>query len=122
MTDRLTHGEWCEAVADGRLFGQACADCGAVQGTPKAACPHCGSRELETVQLPTDGVIYTETTINVPPSGVDERGYQVAVVEVGEARVMGRLVDQDVDIGDAVVLSGYDEDSEGNVTPRFEAA
>lgn len=122
MTDRLSHAEWCEAVVDGRLFGQSCADCGAVQGTPKAACPHCGSLSLETVQLPAEGEVYTETTVNVPPSGIDERGYQVAVVDIGEARVMGRLVDQDVDIGDRVVLSGYDEDQEGNVTPRFEAA
>lgn len=121
MTDRLTHGDWCEAVADGRLFGLSCPTCGAVQGTPKAACPHCGSRGLETVQLPTEGEVYTETTINVPPSGIEERGYQVAVVQFGAARVIGRLVDQDVDIGDTVRLSGYDEDQEGNVTPRFES-
>ena len=119
--DRLTHGEWTRAVREGELLGQACDGCGAVQGTPKAACPHCGSLALETVELPTEGTVYTETTINVPPEGVDERGYQVAVVEVGDARVMGRLVDEGVDIGDRVVLSGYDEDDQGNATPRFEA-
>lgn len=118
----LTHERWNEAVRKGELLGQRCPDCGATQGTPKAACPHCGSRELETTELPTSGTVYTETTINVPPVGLDERGYQVAIVRLGDARVMGRLVDQDVEIGDRVVLSGYDDDDDGYATPRFEAA
>lgn len=120
MSD-LTHDEWVSAVKDGDLLGQTCPDCGATHGTPKAACPHCGSRDLETVALPTEGTVYTETTINVPPINIDERGYQVAVVAVGEARVMGRLVEEDVDIGDSVAVAGYDKDENGNVTPRFEA-
>ena len=121
MPGELTHGEWKRAVRDGELLGQECGACGRTQGTPKAACPHCGSTELETVELPTEGVVYTETTINVPPEGIDERGYQVAVVEVGDARVLGRLVDEGVAIGDPVELSGFDEDDQGNATPRFEA-
>lgn len=121
MSDHLTHAEWSAAVRDGELLGQRCPDCGAYQGTPKAACPHCGSTELETLELATEGVVYTETTINVPPAGVEGRGYQVAVVDLDGPRVMGRLVDQDVEIGDPVVLAGYDEDDEGYVTPRFEA-
>lgn len=120
MTD-LTHEAWNEAVRDGTLLGQRCSDCDAMQGTPKAACPHCGSTDLETVELPTSGTVYTETTINVPPLGVDKRGYQVAVVQLGDAQVMGRLEDEDVTIDDRVALSGYDEDEAGYATPRFEA-
>lgn len=121
MSETLTHGEWNRAVREGELLGQHCDDCGRTQGTPKAACPYCGSRDLETVELSTEGVVYTETTINVPPEGIDERGYQVAVVDLGDARVMGRLVDESVGIGDRVVLDGFDEDDQGNATPRFEA-
>ena len=121
MSETLTHGEWSRAVREGELLGQHCEECGRTQGTPKAACPHCGSTDLETVELSTEGVVYTETTINVPPEGIDERGYQVAVVDLGDARVMGRLVDEGVDIGDRVVLDGFDEDDQGNATPRFEA-
>lgn len=120
MSD-LTHEEWNEAVREGTLLGQACPDCDALQGTPKAACPHCGSKDLETVELPASGTVYTETTINVPPTGLDERGYQVAIVQLGDARVMGRLEDERVEIGDRVRLSGFDEDREGYATPRFEA-
>jgi uncharacterized OB-fold protein len=120
MSDQLTHGEWSSAVESGDLLGQTCGDCGETQGTPKAACPHCGSRDLETVELPTEGVVYTETTINVPPVGVDERGYQVAVVDLGETRVMGRLSDGDVEIGDPVGVSGFTQDEDGYVAPTFE--
>lgn len=120
MSDRLTHGEWSSAVEDGELLGQTCSDCGKTQGTPKAACPECGSRAVETVDLPSDGVVYTETTINVPPLGIEERGYQVVVVDLGEARVMGRLSDGEVEIGDPVELSGFTEDDDGYVAPTFE--
>ena len=122
MSDRLSHETWTAALREGGLLGGRCPECGATQGAPKAACPHCGTRPLETVALPTEGTVYTETTVNVPPAGIDDRGYQVALVDLGEARVMGRLVDQDVSIGDTVVLSGFDEDETGNATPRFETA
>lgn len=119
MSGHLTHDEWSDAIENGELLGQSCPDCGATQGTPKAACPHCGSRDLETVELPTEGEVYTETTINVPPVGVDERGYQVVVVQLGEARVMGRLTDGEVEIGDTVTLSGFVADDDGYVVPMF---
>jgi uncharacterized OB-fold protein len=118
--DGLTHREWSEALREGELLGQVCTACGATVGTPKAACPHCGATALERVELPTEGVVYAETTINVPPEGIDERGYQVAIVEVGDGRIMARLEGTGVEIGDPVVLSGFDEDDDGYVTPRFE--
>lgn len=121
MIDRLTHAKWSEAGKRGELFGQQCPECGAMQGTPKAACPHCRSTELETVELSTEGFVYTETTINVPPAGVDTRGYQVAVVDLGAGRVLGHLNDQAVDIGDRVVLTVFIEDNDGYVAPKFEA-
>jgi len=120
-SEGLTHAAWSEAVRDGRLVGATCQKCSATVGTPKAACPHCGARALETVELSTRGTVYTETTINVPPEGVAERGYQVAVVDLGDARILGRLDDQAVGIGDDVVLSGVVEDDGGDVAPRFEA-
>jgi uncharacterized OB-fold protein len=117
----LTYADWATAVTEGRLLGQACGDCGHVAGTPKGACAHCGARELETVELPTEGEVYTETTINVPPEGFTERGYQVAVVQVGDARVMARLEpDADAEIGEAVALSGHVDTDEGHPAPVFE--
>ena len=116
----LTHRTWSEALRSGRLLGQTCEDCGHVAGAPKAACARCGSRSVETVELPTTGEVYTETTVMVPPEGVEERGYQVAVVQVGEARVMGRIEGERVGIGDELRLAGYVTGERGDPGPLFE--
>jgi uncharacterized OB-fold protein len=116
----LIHRTWSEALRSGRLLGQACPDCGHVAGAPKAACAQCGSRSVETVELPTTGEVYTETTVMVPPEGVEERGYQVAIVQVGEARVMGRIEGEAVGIGDELRLAGYVTGEGGDPGPLFE--
>lgn len=116
----LTHRTWSDALRSGRLLGQACADCGHVAGAPKAACTRCGSRAIETVELPTTGEVYTETTVMVPPEGIEERGYQVAIVQIGEARVMGRIEGDEVGIGDELRLTGYVTGEEGDPGPLFE--
>ena len=116
----LTHRTWSEALRSGRLLGQSCPDCGHVAGAPKAACARCGSRSIETVELPTTGEVYTETTVTVPPEGVEERGYQVAIVQVGEARVMGRIEGETVTIGDELRLTGYVTGEQGDPGPLFE--
>jgi len=72
--------------------------------------------------------VYTETTVMVPPIGVDERAYQVAVVQVGEARLMGRIdtgeedEDTHVDIGDSVELTGYVTGEGDDPAPLFRPA
>ena len=58
----------------------------------------------------------------MPPEGIEERGYRVGVVEVGDARVLGRLTGDGLAIGDEVALSGHVEDEEGYAAPLFEAA
>jgi hypothetical protein len=118
----LTHRTWSEALRSGRLLGQSCPDCGHVAGAPKAACARCGSRSIETVELPTTGEVYTETTVMVPPEGVEERGYQVAVVQVGEARVMGRIEGETVTIGEELRLAGYVTGERNDPGPLFEPA
>lgn len=109
---------WAEAVRDGVLLGQECTECGHVTGAPKAACPYCGDRDIEVVRLPSEGEVYSETTIKVPPEGY-EGEYQVAVIDVGDARVLGRL-DGGVDIGDPVELADYME-VKTEPAPVFEA-
>ncbi|WP_226008162.1 Zn-ribbon domain-containing OB-fold protein [Natrinema salinisoli] len=102
----LTYASWKRSLRDGVLLGQECRDCRHATAAPKAACAHCGSRELEAVELPTTGVVYSETTITVPPRQFsDDDPYQVAIVELDEARVMAHI-DGSVEIGDEVRLQG----------------
>lgn len=116
-TDRVTYADWEAALQEGTLLGQRCADCGHVTGAPKAACAQCGSRALESAELPTTGEVYTETTLEVVPEGFDGP-FQVALVTLGDARVMGH-VPEDVEIGATVELTGAIDDGR-HAAPVFE--
>jgi uncharacterized OB-fold protein len=88
----------------------ACADCGHIAGVPKSVCHACHSRSTSATELPTSGTVYSETTIEVTPEGLDDR-YQVAIVDLGDTRVLAR-VDGEVAIGDSVEFQGsveYDD-------------
>ena len=118
LENDLTYEHWTRALRDGILLGQRCGDCGHETGAPKAACARCGSRDLETVELPTTGTVYTEPRLSVVPKPfADDDGYQVAVVELGDARVMARI-DGTVEIGAEVTLQGMIE-ANGNLAPVF---
>ena len=113
----LTAAAWGRALRDGVLLGQRCPGCGHVTGAPKAACARCGERDLTVEALPESGEVYTETTIAVSPAGF-EAPYRVGVVQLGDARVLGRIPDG-AGIGDTVELAGALE-AEDRVAPRFE--
>ncbi|MFC7212868.1 Zn-ribbon domain-containing OB-fold protein [Saliphagus sp. GCM10025334] len=108
LPDPLIHAEWTAALRDRRLLGQRCGACGNETAAPKAACNECGSRQIETVELPTEGTVYTVTSIAVAPAAF-EGGYRVAVIDLGtegNARVTARLeADCDAEIGDTVAFS-----------------
>lgn len=118
MTENLKYEEWAEALRSGELVGQVCDDCGNTTSAPKAACPDCGSRELSRVKLPDEGTVHTETTIGVPPEGFEDDAYKVGIIDLGDARVLGRLGD-DAEIGDEVVFEDTHE-HEGEPSPVFE--
>ena len=66
--------------------------------------------------MQTAGEVYAETTVAVAPAGLDAP-YQVALVSLGEARVIARI-DGEVAIGDTVELSDVVE-GEGGPAPVF---
>ena len=112
----LAHREWVDALREGDLLGVVCTDCDRTYATPFAACDDCGSRDLERTTLPREGVVYTETTVQVPPEQF-EGPYQVGLVEVDGAKLMARL-EGDASIGDRVVFDDVLEES-GDPAPVF---
>lgn len=115
---RLSHERWELALSEGAVLGLRCEECGYVTATPKAACTRCGSRSISVVELPDVGTVYTKTTIQVAP---DEHGhgYQIALVDLGDARLLARIADGErVDIGDEVELMGTYE-YEGDLAAVF---
>lgn len=117
-TGRLTHAEWEEALVDGTLLGLECAECGYVTATPKAACVRCGSRDVAQTRLPITGTVYSKSTIEIAPEAQGS-DYQIAFVDVGEARMLGRIATGErVEIGDDVELrDSYEYD--GDVVAVF---
>jgi uncharacterized OB-fold protein len=99
----LTYVEWAAALRDGTLLGIECTNCGAVVATPKSVCPRCHTDDVGPVDLPTTGEVYVETTIAVAQDAFDGP-YQIAVVDLGETRIMARI-DGEVAIGDTVTFT-----------------
>lgn len=112
------YDQWTTTLREEQvLLGQRCPDCGHETAAPKAACAHCGTYPLETVRLPTEGTVYARTTIHVAPDGFDGP-YDVALIELGEARTLGRVRD-DPEIDDSVAVADVIE-SEAGPAPVFE--
>jgi uncharacterized OB-fold protein len=105
QAEYIQYADWRERLEANELLGVRCHSCGHVTATPKRVCPDCGSRQLEGVELPTTGTVYSETTINVPPEGF-EGSYKIAVVDLGEAGLLART-DKECEIGDTVEFTGF---------------
>ncbi|MGA9400626.1 Zn-ribbon domain-containing OB-fold protein [Haladaptatus sp.] len=115
----LTYADWRAYLKAGDLVGLECESCGTVTATPKRACVECGDRNLDTHTLPNVGVVHSETTITVPPVGF-EGPYQVAVVDLGDTKILGRIGgDEEVNIGTTVECTDTVE-LDGMPAPMFE--
>jgi len=81
-----------------RLVGSKCRGCGRTWFPPRRCCPICYSRDLELIELPTEGVLEEFTIIRTPPSGFDYyTPYVVGIVKLRDGtRVLTQVVDCDV--------------------------
>ena len=99
-----------EAAAKGKLVLQRCKACGRWQWGPEWICHNCHSDDLEFVEVPPVGRIYSFERVWHPvhPALKDQGPYIVVLVEFPEhdqARIVGNLLGdphQDVVIGDEV--------------------
>ena len=112
----LTHEEWIDSLHKGDLLGVTCTECKTTYGTPFVVCNECGNRDLQTTVLSTEGKVYSETMIRVPPAGT-EGSYQVGIVQLDSARVMARFIDN-VSIDDSVIFDDTFEIN-GDAVPAF---
>lgn len=94
-----------EPPAGPALLGARCRLCGARTFPAASGCPRCGEEEMEAVELPTRGTLYTWTTQEflpkLPYTGPEDaqsfRPWAVGYVQLGdELRVEGRLYDVDL--------------------------
>lgn len=53
-------------IAEGRILGQRCIECGRVYVPPRGACPRCAVRTEEEVQVSNKGTVTTFCIVRVP--------------------------------------------------------
>ncbi len=65
-TPGLASSRFLRAVAEGRLIGQRCSECGLVYVPPRGSCPTDGVPTEAEVELAHTGVVTTFCVVNVP--------------------------------------------------------
>jgi len=90
---------WRERGARYRIEGIRCRDCNAVMYPPKAACPLCGSRNIERIELSKRGKLITWTVEYVVPEGYRACApLIVGLIELESgARILAPLTDVEPD-------------------------
>jgi uncharacterized protein len=91
---------------EGRVRFQRCTGCAQPVHRPRLVCPNCGGSDLHWEDASGLGTVHSVTTVLRPPRAFrDEGGYQLAMVDLDDGpRVLGRVVGQDVAIGDPVAF------------------
>ncbi|MEN8614952.1 Zn-ribbon domain-containing OB-fold protein [Dehalogenimonas sp. THU2] len=93
MTIKLSFKEYDAALRENRLMGLKCGRCQETLCPPRGACAHCGSTDLEPVELSGRGKIASFTTLFVAAEGRDqELPYALALVALEEGpHLIGRI-------------------------------
>jgi uncharacterized protein len=100
-----------EALRRHELLFQRCGACGHAQWYFRAMCAACWSRDLERVAASGAGTVYSFTEVHqsADPALQAELPFTLALVELAEGpRVLGRIEEGTVAIGDAVMASFRD--------------
>lgn len=112
-------------LREGRLTSTKCLTCGKLDWPPRIVCSGCLGRELQWVDLPTTGTVFTFTDLFIgAPLGMEDRLPMVlAMVKLaGSDRMIYSEIEGaepgSVAIGDAMVLTTYTL-TDGRIFFRF---
>ncbi|PVX59580.1 Zn-ribbon domain-containing OB-fold protein [Rhodococcus globerulus] len=98
--------QFWEGVEVGLLRLPSCLSCNRAHYYPRVICPHCGSTELEWLEMSGEGIVYSVTVCH--RRGVDGPFEQViALVDLNEGpRMLCEIRDGErVEIGDRITFS-----------------
>jgi hypothetical protein len=128
--DEATQPFWDAALA-GRLAAPRCTNCGTVRLPPGPFCFECQHQDVEWIDLPGTGTVYSFTVVRHPlrPDLQAVVPYVSAVVDLdgtqgAGARLIANVVECDpesVAIGDKVRIE-FDTTGGGAPVPRFRPA
>ncbi len=82
-----------DLLAEGKIEGTACKDCGAKYFPPRADCAKCFSKNMGWFEMPQKGKLETFTTAQYAPFGFEaDPPYTMGVVNFGEGlKLFARL-------------------------------
>lgn len=114
---QLHSKEFFTALAEDKLIGAKCDDCGALTVPQRAICPKCFGHKMKIVETSGKGKLIAYTVIYIPPTEMKNYGYGIknpycsAVIELEEGeKVCAQLIDIDlahpenIKIGTPVVM------------------
>lgn len=99
----------------------ACDECGETWAYDRARCRVCGSESFHEVPLGRGELVAT-TVSRVTPPGVREPNPLGVARFADGVQVTAQLADEDLTVGDSVVLAGEYELRDGTRGPRLEGA
>ncbi len=77
--------KFVDLLAEGKVEGTVCKDCGAKFFPPRADCAKCFSKSMEWFEMPKKGKLETFTTAYYAPFGFEaDPPYAMGVVDFGE--------------------------------------
>jgi uncharacterized OB-fold protein len=114
-----------DAAAQHRLVGQRCGECATLRHPPRPMCPHCGSLEVEVVELSGRGTVYSYARLHHPQHPAFDYPVLAVLVDLDEGiRLVSNLTDLDdehqVVIGMRVEVTFVD--TAGGAVPVFRPA
>ncbi len=76
--------KFVDLLAEGKVEGTACKDCGAKYFPPRADCSKCFSKNMDWFEMPQKGKLETFTTAQYAPFGFEaDPPYTMGVVDFG---------------------------------------
>lgn len=90
-------------MAENRLVGFKCKNCGTIAYPRRLLCSSCKGREFEEHPLNGEGKVVTFTKLWAIPEGIEQLPLTLAIVEFdGKVRVTGQVVDEEIKTEDKV--------------------
>ncbi len=110
--------KFVDFLAEGKVEGTVCKDCGSKFFPPRADCAKCFSKDMDWFEMPKNGKLETFTTAYYAPFGFEaDPPYAMGVVDFGGglklfARVAKGIKPEDLKVGANMAIRPlkYDDD------------
>lgn len=97
---------WRSRIHRYRLIAARCTSCGRAHYPPSNACPYCGSRSLDNVELPRVGRLLSYSVVYTTPFEDKSRApIVIGLIDLGVAKLIAEVVDvtpEDLEVGVSV--------------------